>query len=229
MRVAAIQGSSLIDFPGRLAAIVYTQGCPYDCFYCHNRSLIATCPSGGQVDLEKFLKSRVGLLDGVVVTGGEPTIHRGLAESLRMIKGLGFATKLDTNGCNPGHVHTLLQAGLLDYIALDVKAVPSEYPSVCGQGARWSAVERALNLLKTSSIGWEVRTTVYPGMHDEDLLAIAALIGDVPLWRLNAFRFPLEHKSEDQERLEQRAFSEEELKGWIENHRALLRAMKVTT
>ncbi len=229
MRIAAIQGSSLIDFPGRLAAIVYTQGCPYDCFYCHNRSLIAVHPRGGQIDLKGFLKSRVGLLDGVVITGGEPTIHKGLAEDLRMIKELGFATKLDTNGCKPDFVYTLLQAGLVDYLALDIKAVPTEYQTVCGPGARWSAVEKTLNLLRGSSIEWEVRTTVYPGMQDEDLQTIAALIDDVPLWRLNAFRFPTEYKSEVRDRLEQRVLTEEALKRWMENHRALIRARQVTT
>ncbi|MFA5447026.1 MAG: anaerobic ribonucleoside-triphosphate reductase activating protein [Sphaerochaeta sp.] len=229
MRVAAIQGSSLIDFPGRLAAIVYTQGCPYDCFYCHNRSLIAVHPHGGQVDLKKFLKSRVGLLDGVVITGGEPTIHKGLAENLSMIRELGFATKLDTNGCNPKHVHALLQTDLVDYLALDVKAVPSEYQTVCGQAARWSAVEKTLKLLRDSSIQWEVRTTVYPGMQGEDLQTIAALIGEAPLWRLNAFRYPTEYKSEDRDRLEQRVLTEEALKRWMENHRALIRARRVTT
>lgn len=229
MRIAAIQGSSLLDFPGHLACIVFTQGCPYDCFYCHNRALVPFDQGGDMVDLAGFLGARVGLLDGVVITGGEPTVQPGLEESLAMIRALGFATKLDTNGCNPERIEGLLQAQLVDYLALDVKAVPHAYPSVCGPNARWEEVNKTLGLLKASSIKWEVRTTVYPGLGSEALLAIAACIGAAPLWRLNTYRVPSVYKIEDTLRVKSRALTALELDQWIDAHRPLIQAKEVTT
>lgn len=229
MRIAAIQGSTLLDFPGRLACILFTQGCPYDCFYCHNRSLIALEGGDGAVDVEAFLTRRIGLLDGVVISGGEPTMHSDLPEFAGLIKGMGYAVKLDTNGCNPKMVVRLLEDNLLDYVALDVKATEADYRSVCGPNASWEAVEESLALLKASGIGFEVRTTVYPTMESDDLRSIAATISTVPLWRLNTYRVPDHYKSEDHERIHAPVMDGFAIQRWLDENRAFIKALEVTT
>ena len=133
MIFGGMQRSSTIDFPGALACVLFTRGCDLDCFYCHNRELIAG--DGGQLAeaaVFSFLEKRRGLLDGVVVSGGEPTLQPDLEEFLRRVRPLGYRVKLDTNGRRPALVERLWREGLFDYVAVDVKALPADYPAVCG-------------------------------------------------------------------------------------------------
>lgn len=171
MIVSGMVKSSLIDFPERIACVLFTQGCNWDCYYCHNRELI---PPVGPRSIElrsvfSFLQSRVGLLDSVVISGGEPTLHASLADFIRAIRALGFAVKLDTNGSHPEVVQQLLRAELLDYVALDIKGPWEKYGQICGPAADYRAVQRTLRLLQQSSIGWEARTTVCPSLSEDDL------------------------------------------------------------
>ena len=128
MRIAGLVGSSLIDFPGRISCVVFLQGCNWNCWYCHNPQLIPLESDYRQnvmytlATFEEFLANRKGKLEGVVVTGGEPTIHYDLPDLLSMIKGLGYAVKLDTNGSNPQMVSDVLYSELVDYISIDIKA-----------------------------------------------------------------------------------------------------------
>ena len=218
MKIAAIQGSSTIDYPDQISCVLFTQGCPYDCFYCHNRSLISPL-GGGDEDLFAFLAKRRGLLDAVVISGGEPTMQSDLVETVKTIKQKGFLVKLDTNGCNPAVVNSLVEMNLLDYLALDVKATVKEYPHVCGPAARWEPVSKTLNLLRQSTIAWEVRTTVYPTLSFSELQEIADTIGSIPLWRLNSYRIPPQYKEEDNERILHPAHSKEALLRWVEKKR----------
>jgi pyruvate formate lyase activating enzyme len=216
MRVAAIQGSTMLDYPGHLACILFTQGCPYDCFYCHNRSLIP--PSGGSgVDWQSFLITRQGLLESVVVSGGEPTVHSALPSALSWMHSLGYLVKVDTNGCNPSMIEILLEKNLAHYIALDVKALPAEYQRVCGRNAHWEAVFATLTLLKKSTIEWEVRTTVYPDLNEEALDQIADLIGLVPRWRLNPYRIPRSFSEKDRGWIHRPAMDEGRIQQWIKS------------
>ena len=229
MMIAGVQASTLLDFPSRLSCILFTQGCPYDCFYCHNRALIPLHTRGEGIDAFPFLRRRQGLLDGVVISGGEPTIHTDLPQFVSAIKELGYAVKLDTNGSNPTMVERLIEHRLLDYIALDVKAPKEAYKAVCGANARWEAVDATLSLLKGSSLPFEVRTTVYPTMSSDDLLALSAMIGEVPLWRLNAYRIPDLFKKEDGQRIREAAMDAAAIRAWITKSRTVIAATRVTT
>lgn len=193
MRIAGLQPLSLLDFPGRVAAIVFTQGCPLRCVYCHNPELLPV--QGGATDVRGTL-DRIGdrraFLDGVVVTGGEPTIHPDLPEFLAAIKALGLETKLDTNGVHPEMVARILREGLADYVAMDVKHVWERYPDVVGRGQTRIAENCAetLRLLRASGVACEFRTTVYPGLHDvDDLLAIAGYLGPGDRYALQEIRY----------------------------------------
>ncbi len=229
MMIASIQPSTLLDFPSHLACVLFTQGCPYDCFYCHNRALIPLQKQGEGADVFGFLERRRGLLDGVVISGGEPTICSDLPAFIRAVKAMGFAVKLDTNGGNPAMVKRLLEQQLLDYLALDVKATGKAYQAVCGVNARWEAVKETLSLLKASPLPFEVRTTVYPTMESADLQAISTMIGSVPLWRLNPYRIPELYKEADRDRIHAPAMDREAIGQWIEKHRKVIQAEQVTT
>jgi len=175
MRIAGLVGTSLIDFPDRISCVLFLQGCNWNCWYCHNPQLIPLEADDSQSEpytlktFTEFLESRRGKLDGVVVTGGEPTIHSDLPHLLSTIKGMGYAVKLDTNGSNPQMVKDVLEAQLVDYIAMDIKAPWDRYEEICGRGVQVENVKQTLALLKVCSKGWEARTTVCPSLDDDDL------------------------------------------------------------
>ena len=175
MRVSGMVKTSLIDFPERIACVLFTQGCNWDCYYCHNRELIPRVPGIGgpaQIPTEQvlaFLRSRVDLLEGVVISGGEPTLHADLGDFIRSIRTLGFAVKLDTNGSNPSMIQRLLEEDLVDYIALDIKGPWEKYAEICGANADYRAVQKSLRLVRESRIGWELRTTECPSLTQTDL------------------------------------------------------------
>ena len=142
MNISGIVKSSLIDFPGLISCILFVPGCNYDCFYCHNRSLI----DGSHILLTPqyvtdFLQKRAGLLDGVVISGGEPTLQSDLISFMKMIRSLGYQIKLDTNGSCPDVVKEILKLKLCDYIAVDYKAPSVHYPMICGNGTDAGQVE----------------------------------------------------------------------------------------
>ncbi|MDT4762461.1 anaerobic ribonucleoside-triphosphate reductase activating protein [Sphaerochaeta sp. PS] len=203
MNLGGIAKTTLLDFPGRLACVLFTQGCTYDCFYCHNRELIGF--GEGPVlfsEALSFLEKRVGLLEGVVFSGGEPTLQKDLISSIQMVHALGFAIKLDTNGCSPSLLATLLDLDLLSYVALDVKAPSVRYREICGQHADPDTVRQSLSLLARKkedfpSFMYEVRTTLAPTIGKEDLISIAQAMPVVPLWRINSYRKPPLYKEED--------------------------------
>ena len=134
MNIAGLLKTATIDFPHRLAAVVFTAGCNYDCSFCHNRALLGAAELMEDGEVLRFLEKRAGLLDGVVISGGEPTLQKDLAEFAGTLKGLGYDVKLDTNGSDPEAVGRLLDGGLVDYVAMDYKAPFSRYPEICGAG-----------------------------------------------------------------------------------------------
>lgn len=138
MKILGLQKLTLLDFPGRVAAIVFTGGCNFRCPFCQNSSLVLapqSVPEISEEEFRQFLSKRQGLLDGICVTGGEPTLHADLPDFLASIKDTGYLVKLDTNGTNPDMLESLLSDGLLDYVAMDVKAGPGNYARVCGLSA----------------------------------------------------------------------------------------------
>jgi pyruvate formate lyase activating enzyme len=184
------QKCTLIDFPGKIATILFTQGCDFRCPYCHNRGLWPR-KTESPVEWEtifEFLKTRRGKLDGVVISGGEPTLHGDLPEVLAKIHELGFATKLDTNGHRPDVLEGLFKANLFDFVAMDLKHLPAHYAEACGTNVLIKNILRSVELIKKSSIDHEFRTTVVPGLHRlEDLPALAPIVQGARRFTLQNF------------------------------------------
>ena len=202
MIFGGIQRSSTIDFPGLLSCVLFTKGCDFDCFYCHNRGLIK--PDGeaiGEKDVLDFLKRRQGLLEVVVISGGEPTVQSGLPEFLRRLRMMEYRLKLDTNGQRPSMIKGLTEACLLDYAAVDIKALPKDYKEVCGIENGFDKVLTSIDVREESGVEYEVRTTLYPGMTFEMLQALMGRVPYKPRWRLNYFKMPVSYKPEDEKRL----------------------------
>ena len=170
MQIHGLQKMTLVDYPGKVACTVFLAGCNYACPFCHNSQLLTRDaePILEQEALLSFLQKRRGVLDGVCVTGGEPTLNPGLQPLLEQIKALGYAIKLDTNGSRPDVLRQLVQAGLVDYVAMDVKNSPQRYPQTVGVPAlQLSKVEESLRFLIDGSVPYELRTTLVQQLHDE--------------------------------------------------------------
>ena len=163
----------MIDYPGKLACVVFTQGCMWKCWYCQNAELLPI--KEGQIKESQvfdFLKTRKGQLDGVVLCGGEPTLQKDLAQFALKIKELGFLVKLDTNGTNPVVLKELLEKKLIDYVAMDIKTVLSKYDDVTCIKTNLDAIKESINILKNSNIDYEFRTTAIPTISHDDLLRL---------------------------------------------------------
>jgi len=161
MIIGGLQKSSLIDFPEKISAIIFTQGCNFCCGYCHNPELLKTKETTFSLeDIYNFLETRKAKLDGVVITGGEPTLHKDLKNVVQKIKNMDYAVKLDTNGTNPKMLKELMQKDLLDYIAMDIKAPLDKYDKVTGVNVDTQKIKDSIDLIKSSNVEYEFRTTV---------------------------------------------------------------------
>jgi pyruvate formate lyase activating enzyme len=191
MRIGGLAKTTLIDFPGKIAAIVFTQGCNFRCGFCHNPELVDPakfCQPLVEDDIFEFLIARQGKLQGVVITGGEPTLHRDLPEFIRKIKALGYAVKLDSNGTNPSMVELLIKDGLVDYIAMDIKAPWHKYHEVTSSVIDVAAVQTTAQLLMSSPGLYEFRTTIVrEQLSFEDLIEIGNQIAGARLYVLQQF------------------------------------------
>ena len=170
MKIAGLQTLSLVDFPGYTAAAVFLQGCNFRCGYCQNPDLV-TCDKDfgfSEKDLFDFLNKRRNMLDGVVVTGGEPTVYEDLSAFIRRIKELGFKVKLDTNGTNPYQVEALLREYLIDYVAVDIKTSFEKYGLVTDMAGVEESVSESIMTTILSTTPYEFRTTCVPGIIDRD-------------------------------------------------------------
>lgn len=211
MKIAGIQKSSTIDYPGHLSCVLFTPGCNFDCFYCHNRALLQSdAPLLGEDEVWAFLQKRAGLLDGVVISGGEPTLQKDLYEFIEKLRDLEYDVKLDTNGQNISAVEPLIRDGMLDYLAVDIKALPEQYAIITGHEGYENAIG-VLKLAMDSGLACEGRTTVCPGMRSEMLLELAKLMPGLPRWRLNVYHIPEKYRTEDELRIRIPALSETEL------------------
>jgi len=191
MKIAGLQKNSMIDYPGNLSAVVFTQGCNMNCGYCHNRRLIGTSPCNQLLDKDyviDFLKKRRGLLDGVVVSGGEPTLQQGLPEFLETVKSMGYKTKLDTNGTDPECLRLLIKNRLLDYVAMDIKAPLCEYWKVCCSKVDTGNLIESINILKMNMVEYEFRTTFTPQLSDRDLADICRTVRGARRYVLQQYR-----------------------------------------
>ena len=168
MKIVGIQKLTLLDYPGKVACTVFLDGCKFRCPFCHNAELLTDAePVMTPEELLAFLKKRQGILEGVCITGGEPTIHPELPRLLRSIRALGYPIKLDTNGYRPQTLRGLLEEGLLDYVAMDLKNSPEGYADAVGLPAPdMSRVGESIRLLLESAVDFELRTTVVSPIHD---------------------------------------------------------------
>ncbi len=217
MRFAGLVKSSLVDYPGLVSCVLFVPGCNLDCFYCHNRPLLeGRLPPLEQSTVTEFLQKRAGLLDGVVLTGGEPTLYPGLEETAGWIKHLGYRVKLDTNGVNPDVVGRLLRLGLCDYVAVDYKAPAARYKELCGEGADADKVLQTIRLLAQSGIAYEVRTTVIPQLSLPNLMQMAHELPILPRYVLNRYRVPDVYPAREAPRITQRAYTQGEITAFAE-------------
>lgn len=169
---------TLLDFPNKVACTVFTGGCNLRCPFCHNARLVTEIDASETVaadEILSFLKKRTGLLDGVCITGGEPLLQSDIEDFIREVKALGFALKLDTNGCFPDKLAALTEKGLVDYVAMDIKNSPDKYAETVGiKNFDLSPVKKSVSILKDGKTDYEFRTTVVREFHTEESIEAAA-------------------------------------------------------
>ncbi len=191
--VAGFVGVSLVDYPGGVASVLFLRGCPFRCPYCYNRALVLpACYHEAPLipfdDLFAKLEERRGFIDAVVITGGEPTIHPELPRLIDRVRSIGVKVKLDTNGCNPEVLGLLVGDGMVDMVAMDVKAPPVLYPRLTG-GVAWERVEPSVHLLLEGKVPYEFRTTLVPGLVErKEVLEIATIIHGAKAYAIQNFR-----------------------------------------
>jgi pyruvate formate lyase activating enzyme len=196
MKLSAIQRFTMLDYPDRVACIAFTPGCNMRCGFCHNPEFVLPdkiAELEGNFIAEEtffnFLEKRRGLLEGVVVSGGEPTIWQDLPDFFRKIKEKGFLAKLDTNGHHPEMLRKLLEDKLVDYVAMDVKTSLAEYPKLVGGGVKPENIAQSIALLKASGIPYEFRTTLIKEIHSEQALkGMEGLLNGAERYYLQTFR-----------------------------------------
>ncbi len=192
MIIHGFQKMTLLDFPGKVGCTVFTAGCNFRCPFCHNAPLVTRTDPADRLDEDEifsYLQKRRGIVDGVVITGGEPTLQRDLPDVIRRVRGLGYAVKLDTNGARPDVLAALLDEGLLDYVAMDVKNCPARYAETVGvEDLDLAPIQRSIDLLRQGNVDYEFRTTVTDELHTpQDIGALAAWIAPSPRYFLQPF------------------------------------------
>ena len=177
MRIGGLQKLTLLDFPGHVACTIFLQGCNFRCPFCHNTPLILGTEDMAESEILDFLKKRQGLLDGVAVTGGEPLLSPDIDRFFRKIKDLGYPIKLDTNGSFPQKLRELIEDGLVDYVAMDIKNSKEKYAVTAGTERFLPEVEQSVSILLDGKIDFEFRTTVVDELHEpEDFRSIGQWI-----------------------------------------------------
>jgi len=168
MRISGLQKMTLLDYPGKIACTVFLGGCNFRCPFCHNGELLDGSgePVMDEQEFLGFLSKRKGLLDAVCISGGEPTLQAGLADLLEKIKKMGYLTKLDTNGSRPEVLKALVERGLLDYVAMDIKNSPERYAQTAGAAVQPEKIEESIRYLLEDHVDYELRTTVVAQLHD---------------------------------------------------------------
>ncbi len=208
MVIGGLQKFSLLDYPNKISAIIFTQGCNFRCHFCYNPMLVQPqskesqvgkvkySPQGDQEDhqineddLFVFLKSRIGKIQAVVITGGEPTLHPDLPDFIFKIKKMGFLVKLDTNGTNPKMIKNLIDKNLIDYIAMDLKAPLKRYQEIAGVNMDFQNIPKSVKIIMKSKLPYEFRTTISPNFFStQDIEEMGAIIKGASQWYLQKFK-----------------------------------------
>ena len=190
MKIHGLQKLTLLDFPGRVACTVFLGGCDFRCPFCHNFELVdGSAPAiMDENELFAFLEKRRGLLDGVAITGGEPTLRADLPDLMRRVREMGYAVKLDTNGAHPGRLEEILKAGLADYVAMDIKNSKEKYALTAGADVDIDKISESVRILMASDVEYEFRTTVVRELHSpEDIKSIGEWITGADKYFLQSF------------------------------------------
>lgn len=193
MRICGLNKTTLLDYPGRLAATIFLGGCNFRCPFCQNGSLVLRAdqePELSREEVLRFLKKRSGILEGVCITGGEPTLAPELPDFLQEIREIGLSVKLDTNGTRPQLIKTLASEGLIDMVAMDIKSSPEGYAALCGLShPDLDAIQESVEFLLRGSLNYEFRTTVVRELHKEsDFRAIGKWLAGAKAYYLQAYR-----------------------------------------
>ncbi|MFA5155068.1 MAG: anaerobic ribonucleoside-triphosphate reductase activating protein [Patescibacteria group bacterium] len=201
MIIGGLEKLTLLDYPDHLAAIIFTQGCNFRCHFCYNPLLVLPRQGKDENKKEKgfsplspqnlflFLAERFGRLEGVVITGGEPTLHPDLPDFIRQIKDIGYLVKLDTNGTNPRMLRQLIADRLIDYVAMDLKAPADKYEAVVGVPVNWENLQKSVKIIMSSGLPYEFRTTVVPSLlAKEDFAKMGKMIKRAKKWYLQNFK-----------------------------------------
>ncbi|MHC1716771.1 MAG: anaerobic ribonucleoside-triphosphate reductase activating protein [Candidatus Dojkabacteria bacterium] len=214
IKFGGLEKTSLLDYPNKISAIIFTYGCNLRCPYCHNPELVIEALDERREIPEKyilkFLKTRIGKLDAVVITGGEPLIYEGLEDLIVKIKEMGYLVKLDTNGFFPKKLKKIIDMGILDYIAMDVKYPKSQYIKISGKKNAFKKITESIDYIMNSSIDYEFRTTYVKGFHDlESAEAIGKMLIGAKRYYIQNFR---EGKTINPSLNSSNSFSDKELK-----------------
>ncbi len=190
MHIAGIKKNTLLDYPGIVAATVFTGGCDLRCIFCQNKELVLNPPRIQEEEVLSFLKKRQGLIKGVCITGGEPTVQEDLSEFIKKVRDLGYKVKLDTNGTRPEVLKKMIKEGLMDYIAMDIKSDKEHYLKICGADKRGISliddISNSIRLITDSGIEYEFRTTVIKEYYNEEIAE------NVAVWLSGASRYVLQ-------------------------------------
>ena len=189
MTINGLLKLTLLDFPGKCACTVFFAGCNFRCPFCHNATLVRE--EGEDISEDKFfsfLSKREGVLDGVAITGGEPLLQRDIADFMKKIKDMGFAVKLDTNGAFPKKLKELVESGLVDYVAMDIKSSPEGYERAAGCPVNMDNIRESVAFLLSDAVDYEFRTTVSKGaVLPSDMQGIGEFIKGAKRYYLQAF------------------------------------------
>ena len=193
MNICGYQKTTLLDYPGHVAATIFTGGCNFRCPFCHNSDLILNPMPSNYISEEEilaFLNKRKNILSGICITGGEPTLHPDLSEFMKKVRSLGYKIKLDTNGYRPEVIADLLNRNLLDYIAMDIKAGHSNYIKVSGiSNLNMKNIKKSISLIENAGIPYEFRTTVVKELHSEkDFLEITNMLSKESPYFIQSFK-----------------------------------------
>ena len=193
MNICGYQKTTLLDYPGHVAATIFTGGCNFRCPFCHNSDLVVNStmsPCISQEEIFSFLKKRKNVLSGICITGGEPTLQTNLSKFIKKVRSLGYKIKLDTNGYRPDVISSLLEDNLLDYIAMDIKAGLSNYAKVSGiPNLDTSKIKESISIIENSGIDYEFRTTVVKELHNrQDFLEISEMLSSSSSYFIQSFK-----------------------------------------
>ncbi|PIP75343.1 anaerobic ribonucleoside-triphosphate reductase activating protein [Candidatus Kuenenbacteria bacterium CG_4_8_14_3_um_filter_39_15] len=192
MLIGGLQKTSLLDYPQKVSAIIFTISCNFRCPFCYNSNLVTKINKGDilpPADIFEFLKRRKKVLDAVVITGGEPTRHADLPEFIRKIKEMGFLVKLDTNGTNPSMLKKLIQDKLVDYLAMDIKGPLPKYSKIVNVTVSTKKIRESIKIIMHSNLPYEFRSTILPALHSRsDLEKMAKLIKGAKKYYLQKFQ-----------------------------------------